>query len=218
MNVQEMINALAEGENAKAKVPALEAQAIDLATKLDAAMQHSQALELKGESYRKTLERLNDLVDEVSKARDDAQFAALEAEDKLQSFRKLVDGNVNAILQGLVALDPKPVEVVNEPAQVEVKGESAADPIASTNGIVENSSPSVPSYPAETSNAASGTYTEPRDLSPLLPAVPATTSVPISVASSANATSPKPQNSYEEERKKDDWYDTNGNNHSGSRY
>lgn len=205
MNVQEMINALAEGENAKAKVPALEAQAIDLASKLDAAMQHSQALELKGESYRSTISSLQSDIASMTKARDDAQFAALEAEDKLQSFRKLVDGNVNSILQGLVALDPKPVEVVNEPAQVEMKGESAADPIPVDSAVPTSSS-------APSSDVGSSA-------SPLPPAAPATTSVPISVTSSADVTS-DPRDWRERERMETgyDWYDTNGNRHEGSRY
>lgn len=210
MNLDEMIAELSAGRDARARVPALETRIKDITSWKERTEQHNQELELNIIGYKQSIDALQAKVVDLTKVRDDAQFAQAEAEDKLNSFRKLIESASLAITGSLVrineanaSLDPsKPVAPAPTPVS---EGPSEADPTATSIGNVTNDQVNAQSgqIGVPSMDAQSG---EPVPSTPI-----ASLPDPVPLAG-GEGPPPEPKSDYERARMKQglDWYDTDG--------
>lgn len=233
MNLDEMIAELSAGRDARARVPALETRIKDITSWKERTEQHNQELELNIIGYKQSIDALQAKVVDLTKARDDAQFAQAEAEENLKSFREVVRGFASIVMgagEDLAKADhafdpPKPVQPVPVPmiegnggtsGQTSTQttgsivgsssqGQSEPGPIASSNTDTTHATASAQSVAGQ-GDVSTGAASEP---APFSTAVSAPDPMPLA---GGVGPLPEPKSDYERSRMKQglDWYDTDG--------
>jgi hypothetical protein len=116
VNLSDLMRELQAGEEARAKVPALQAQADDLTRKLDDAQRHAQGLEANIFEYKRTIDGLNAKVRSLEVERDDAGFRELEAQERIATMLNALRGFRHDIDETVDKVDPpKPAEPAQQP-------------------------------------------------------------------------------------------------------
>lgn len=170
INMSELLQELAAGEAARAKIPEL-SQAYDFAiVERNRSQAHAQELELKISNYRDQIDGLLSKVRALEVERDDAGFRELETADKLSTLLKAVRHAATDLDGSAMQVDPPkaPEPVAEAPRAVDptVASSSTADtPVAQTSGVSSGE------------NAASPGQSEPHPTAPSNPdTTPATAS------------------------------------------
>lgn len=104
--VHDIIAELNAGEEARRKVPELEAAIASMNGSVNTLSNHNQALELKCMDYRNEIDALRSKVRSLEVERDDAGFRELEATDKLATLLRVVRAATNNLDETADGFDP----------------------------------------------------------------------------------------------------------------
>lgn len=146
MNIKELMDELAAGEQARLQIPELAEQVRRADGEITRLASHNQALELRGRDREDQISGLLARIRSLEVERDDAAFRELEATDKLTTLLKAVR-HATADLDGSAMQVDPPKAPVLEPAPEPVK-EPEASPKASgealNTGVVGVQEPNTP--------------------------------------------------------------------------
>lgn len=173
-SVSSFVHDLVTMAQATEQLPQLQAECERLKTEVEAYAQQVQRLELKLLARNDDIEGLNSRIRSLEVERDDASFRELEAIDKVDAVKNVVE-SIQAQAETLKEkLFPKPMELKIEPEPVKAEapvelpkasdwvpsqGQSEVDPtVQSTASSIEPASVSSPPV-AETTSASSASQT-----------------------------------------------------------
>lgn len=111
-NITDLLRELQAGEEARAKIPELQAQSTRYVNTIDKLSQHNQALELSILGYKSTISDLTTKVARLEVERDDAGFRELEAAERVNTLTdtlKTLAGNIGDTLRVIDPPTPEPV-------------------------------------------------------------------------------------------------------------
>lgn len=118
LSVSDLMRELQAGEEARAKIPQLEAFNTQLTADINKANSRNMGLEENIIGYKRTIEELSSKVRSLEVERDDAGFRELEAAERLNTLKLAVASSSQAVLDALNAIDPpKPEPVAQQPVQ-----------------------------------------------------------------------------------------------------
>lgn len=186
MSVHEILSAITEAKVALDREPQLTSRILELERSLNQSQQHAQAIELKLLERNDTIDQLSSKVRSLEVERDDMGFRELEAQDKLDALRNVV----NTFTAKANSLVPQVVEVTQaEPI-------SEALPVAPQAGN-STGQPTETEPLHDTSPSFAGMAGEGQSESPLSSATTTqenmtNTSAPSTVTMAEDAPSPKP--------------------------
>lgn len=118
LNIKDLMDELAAGEVARQRIPELEGVLKDSQRRLEDYANHNQQLELKARDREDQISTLMGKIRDLTKDRDDALLAEMEADEKLKSFRGTVEKFSSAVasaLSGIGAANDK----LNPPKSIE---------------------------------------------------------------------------------------------------
>lgn len=159
VSLSDLMRELQAGEEARVRVPQLEAYNTQLTADINKANQRNMGLEENIVGYKRTIEELSSKVRSLEVERDDAGFRELEAQDKLNTLLNTIRGSIEDLAKAEYAVNPpKPVEPASpavsdasvpmtepSPSALNVpitEGERATDPTVQSAPVVsENSAP-----------------------------------------------------------------------------
>lgn len=167
MNIQELMQELQAGEEARRQIPELNDQLSRSVEHINKLSDHNQQLELRAKDREDQISKLLERVRIIERERDDALMAEMEAQENLKSFRGVVEkfsSAVGSALSGVAAANekldpPKPVPMTEGNAGSSLTSEQAQD-IASSQST--GSQGQSETHPIDANTAASGS-TEPKE-------------------------------------------------------
>lgn len=146
VSLSDLMKELQAGEEARAKVPQLEASNKEIYRQFDAAQAHNQELELAIRGYKDTIDSLSSRIRSLEVERDDAGFRELEAIDKLNTVldtMRDVSGMLSATITRVDPPKPEPI------AQQTVPFTSV--PVTEEPGVSQSTPPGVVPVSSDTS-------------------------------------------------------------------
>lgn len=111
-SVHDILGAIGDAQRALSAEPQYRNEISELQKRLDEAMRHSQALELKISGYKDNVDTLQSKVRSLEVERDDTGFRLLESEDKLDKLLKAIRTAESGISSAVNAADPPKPEPV----------------------------------------------------------------------------------------------------------
>ena len=180
-SVQDVLSAITEASAALNREPQLQSRIAELERSLNQSQSHAQELETRIIGYKSNIDHLNEKVRSLEVERDDMGFRELEASDKLDALRMVV----NSFMANAESHMPKPVEVKQDEPVIE------PIPVASAaTGSYSNPSPEPlqPPNPIE----ATGQSESPLSSSATTTKVSETAGAPVPATPSESAPSTKP--------------------------